>query len=99
MIRRIAAIHLVPSQTRAAAPACTVLPVEVGAVTAQASSVLLKPDAVAARLGVTAKVLERWRGTGAGPAFVRLSRKSLRYRAGDVESFIAARVRFSTSNE
>jgi hypothetical protein len=58
---------------------------------------LLTPDAVAGRLGVSTKALERWRGTGEGPAFVRLSRKTLRYEAAAVDAFIASRVRTSTA--
>jgi hypothetical protein len=51
----------------------------------------------ARRLGVSPKALERWRGTGAGPAFVRLSRKTIRYRAEHVEAFVTERVRTSTA--
>jgi hypothetical protein len=58
---------------------------------------LLTPDAAAGRLGITKMVLERWRGTGNGPAFVRLSRKTLRYRAADIERFIAERACASTA--
>jgi hypothetical protein len=62
------------------------------------ASDLLAPPAVADLLQVTTKVLERWRGTGDGPRFVRLTRKTIRYRLGDVEGFIAARVRSSTAD-
>lgn len=58
---------------------------------------LLTPDAVAGRLGVSTKVLERWRGSGEGPAFVRLSRKTIRYEAAAVDVFIKSRVRNSTA--
>jgi Helix-turn-helix domain len=64
---------------------------------AVASADLMTPAAVADRLGVSTKLLERWRGTGEGPAFVRLTRKTLRYRAADIEAFIAYRVRASTA--
>jgi hypothetical protein len=64
---------------------------------AVASADLMTPTAVADRLGVSTKLLERWRGTGDGPAFVRLTRKTLRYRAADIEAFIAGRVRASTA--
>ena len=58
---------------------------------------LLSPRAVAARFGVTPKTLERWRSTGEGPRFVRVSRRVVRYRRADVETFIAARVVASTA--
>jgi predicted site-specific integrase-resolvase len=57
----------------------------------------MTPAAVADRLGVNTKMLERWRGTGEGPPFVRLTRKTLRYRAADVDDFIRDRVRANTA--
>lgn len=63
----------------------------------EASTDLLTPAAVARRLSVNTKMLERWRGTGAGPAVVRITHKTLRYRLEDVEAFIASRVRTSTA--
>ena len=59
---------------------------------APAGGGLLTPEQVALRLGVSAAVLERWRGTRAGPAFVRLSSKTIRYRAEDVEGFVSCRI-------
>ena len=58
---------------------------------------LITPAAAAERLTVSAKVLERWRGTGAGPAYVRLSSKTIRYRPGDIDAFVAGRARASTA--
>jgi hypothetical protein len=49
------------------------------------------------RLSVTAKVLERWRGTGDGPAFVRLTCKTIRYWCEDLDAFVAGRTRASTA--
>ena len=57
---------------------------------------LIAPAAAAARLSVTAKVLERWRATGVGPAFVMLTSKTIRYRPEDVDAFIADRMRAGT---
>ncbi len=57
---------------------------------------LLTPHEAAERLRVTARVLERWRSTGEGPQFVRLSRKSIRYRDEDLTAFVAAGVRSNT---
>jgi hypothetical protein len=58
---------------------------------------LLTPAMAGDRLKVTAKVLERWRGTGEGPSFVRLTSKTIRYRAEDIEAFVAGRTRASTA--
>jgi hypothetical protein len=58
---------------------------------------LLTPAQAADALGVTARVLEHWRGCGDGPAFVRLSRKTIRYRAEDLQAFVAAARRASTA--
>jgi hypothetical protein len=52
----------------------------------------LTPDEAGLRLGVFAKVLEYWRSHAQGPAFVCLSRKVIRYRAQDVDDFVAGRV-------
>jgi hypothetical protein len=58
---------------------------------------LLTPDQAGEMLGVTARVLERWRGSGDGPKFVRLSRKTIRYRIEDMEAFVAESRRASTA--
>jgi hypothetical protein len=59
---------------------------------------LLTPAMAGDRLKVTAKVLERWRGTGEGPSFVRLTSKTIRYRVEDIEDFITGRTRASTAS-
>ena len=58
---------------------------------------LITPAVAADRLSVTAKVLERWRGTGDGPVFVRLTSKTIRYRPEDLDAFVAGRTRASTA--
>jgi hypothetical protein len=58
---------------------------------------LLTPAMAGDRLKVTAKVLERWRGTGEGPSFVRLTSKTIRYRADDIEAFVVGRTKASTA--
>jgi len=58
---------------------------------------LITPDQAAVLLSLNAKVLERWRGNGQGPAFVRLSSKTIRYRREDLDAFVGARVRASTA--
>jgi len=62
------------------------------------STGLLTPSAVATMLRVNTKVLERWRGTGDGPRFVRLTRKTIRYQLSDVDAFIGARLRSNTAD-
>ncbi|MCB5943940.1 AlpA family transcriptional regulator [Acidocella sp. KAb 2-4] len=52
---------------------------------------LLTANQAAERLGVPPSVLERWRGTGEGPAYIKLSGKYVRYRQEDLETFIEAR--------
>jgi hypothetical protein len=58
---------------------------------------LITPAAAADILSVNAKVLERWRSTGDGPAYAKLSSKTIRYRREDIDAFVAARVRASTA--
>jgi hypothetical protein len=62
-----------------------------------ASGTLLTPSQAADILAVKVNVLERWRSTGEGPRFVRLSRKSIRYRAVDLSAFVEGRVVASTA--
>lgn len=82
-----------PPRPPAPAPA----PAEPQAGREPAPGVLMTPAAAAARLSVTAKVLERWRGTGGGPRYVRLTSKTIRYRAEDLDAFVAGRVQASTA--
>ena len=58
---------------------------------------LLTPKQLSEKLKVTTKTLERWRMTGEGPLYIRLSAKSIRYRVGDVGAFIDRRVLANTS--
>lgn len=58
---------------------------------------LLSPKEAAAYLGATEKALENWRGTGEGPAFIRLSPRCVRYAPEDLDAHIAASRRRSTA--
>jgi len=49
---------------------------------------LMTPEAVAEWLGVTVGVLANWRYLGAGPRFIRLGAKSIRYSRQEVESWL-----------
>ena len=60
-------------------------------------AVLLTPVQAADILSVSARVLERWRGTGKGPQFVCLNRKSIRYRVEDIEAFVTKSLCLSTA--
>jgi predicted site-specific integrase-resolvase len=48
-------------------------------------------------LGVPASILERWRGTGEGPPYVKLSDKYIRYTNEDLAAFVEGRRRQSTA--
>lgn len=58
----------------------------------------LTPDELAALLAVSPKTIEKWRWSGAGPEFVRLPSRAIRYPASAVEQWLAARVARSTSD-
>ena len=58
---------------------------------------LLTAIQAAERLGVPPSVLERWRGTGEGPAYVKLSGKYVRYNHDDIDAFVEAHRRQSTA--
>jgi len=58
---------------------------------------LLKPEDVAARLGVSERTLERWRREGTGPAFLSLTSKTVRYSDSAVDAFVAGAVRQNTA--
>ena len=62
-------------------------------------SPLLTPDEAAAWLRVTKGHLARLRVIGGGPPFVKLSRRCIAYRIEDLEEFVSARIRRSTSDQ
>lgn len=57
---------------------------------------LITTDELAKRLHSSAKSLERWRLTGQGPRYTTAGRRVL-YRWSDVEAWLEARARQSTS--
>ncbi|EJU14238.1 phage transcriptional regulator, AlpA [Sphingomonas sp. LH128] len=57
---------------------------------------LLTPAQTGEVLGVGVKTLERWRSEGTGPRFVKLSPGTVRYRALDLNVFIAERIKSNT---
>ena len=46
----------------------------------------------AALLGIAQRTLQGWRRRGGGPQFLRLSRRSIRYRRDDLAAWIIARL-------
>ena len=59
----------------------------------------LSSQALAERLNVSQRSLERWRITGEGPAFLRAGGRRVLYRLADVERWEAERVHASRAAE
>ena len=57
---------------------------------------LLTTKQAAALLGTTRRTMEAWRYVGAGPVFVKLRGRMVRYRPADLEAFVADGVRTNT---
>lgn len=55
----------------------------------------LRPNELAERWRISPKMLARWRWTGDGPKFLKVSGRVL-YRLGDIEAFEAAQLRSRT---
>lgn len=56
------------------------------------SVVLLTENEAAALLKLDPRTLQNWRYLGRGPVHVRISRKAVRYRLRDLETFIVERL-------
>lgn len=50
---------------------------------------LINQNEVASIIGVAPKTLERWRGNGTGPRFVRVGGRLARYRFSDVMAYVS----------
>jgi hypothetical protein len=59
---------------------------------------LLNEREAANVLGYTARALQNWRLRGGGPRFVRVSRRSVRYRRRDLNAWAEQNLRESTSD-
>jgi excisionase family DNA binding protein len=57
-----------------------------------------RTEQAAKYLDLKPETLEAWRCRGGGPLFVKLG-KAVRYRQQDLDAFLSARVRASTSDE
>ena len=51
---------------------------------------VLKPSEAAAFLGVSTDMLQRWRTSGGGPAFITWGRRTVRYRMADLKAWVKA---------
>jgi predicted DNA-binding transcriptional regulator AlpA len=60
---------------------------------------LLNQREAAAVLRLSERTIERMRVQGNGPRFVRLNHRSIRYRQQDLDAYVAACVRASTSEK
>ncbi len=58
---------------------------------------VMTTDEVARYLGINKKTLDRMRGRGDGPSYLRLTGKIIRYRRADIDNFIESRVRSNTA--
>ena len=58
---------------------------------------LVRQEEAAMILAVTPRCLENWRHRGGGPNYVKYSARCIRYRRSDLNEWIEARVRTSTS--
>ena len=56
----------------------------------QDSSEFLSPLQVARLLGMSAFNLMVWRNRGFGPAFLRITRRTIRYRKKDLDAWLAS---------
>jgi excisionase family DNA binding protein len=64
-----------------------------------AASRLLDEYEVASWLSISVRTLRNWRVQGGQIPFIRVGKKSIRYRSSDVESWLASRVRTSTADD
>jgi len=60
---------------------------------------LLTTEQAAAYLGTTQRTLEGWRYEGAGPMFVKLRGRMVRYRPSDLQAFVEKCMRLNTGGE
>lgn len=60
---------------------------------------LIGENEAAIFLGYTVRALQNWRVRGGGPMFVKVSRRSIRYRRRDLIAWAEALLRSSTSTE
>ena len=59
---------------------------------------LVRPEAAAQRLGVSPSTLAKWRMTGDGPPFRKLSARCVRYALDDLEAYMRAKSQQTTAD-
>lgn len=59
---------------------------------------LIDEKVAASELDVTDRTMQKWRQTGDGPDYVRLSARCIRYTRAGLRAFAEARIRKSTSD-
>ena len=69
--------------------------VRCGSVAMQNAAPLLDERELAARLGLSLSTLRNWGVARRGPAYVKVGMRTVRYREGDIEQFLAAGERVS----
>jgi excisionase family DNA binding protein len=62
-------------------------------------SEILTTDQAAARLALGRSTLEKWRCSGTGPKFIRLGARRVGYDRADLDDWIAARPRRTSTSE
>ncbi len=82
--------HPVTQAERAGAPAGRIIPTDPDALLYQAEVAYLTAQ--------SERTLEAYRLKGGGPPFIVIGKRGVRYRRGDVQEWIAARRRRSTSD-
>ena len=60
---------------------------------------MLDEKKAAELLDLSPRTLQNWRGIGKGPQYVKLFKKSVRYRLEDIKEWIEKNVRRSTSDQ
>jgi excisionase family DNA binding protein len=58
---------------------------------------LLTQDEAAKFLRLPPRTLETWRVRGGGPRYIKISRRSVRYRRADLDAWVASRARDHTA--
>ena len=62
-------------------------------------SVLLTETEAARYLGFSNRTLQSWRLRGCGPRFVKVSSRCIRYQRSELENWVTANLRSSTSDQ
>jgi excisionase family DNA binding protein len=62
------------------------------------SEVLLTVEDAAARLKISKHTLNRWRGTGEGPPYIKSGPRLVRYNQGALDAWAQDRTRSSTTD-